>query len=73
MGDGIIQDKTGNGMGMDNAYQTSDGWVLMAATNRKMWERCCEALSWDDWVNDPKFAGRNDRRKNYKMGINEIR
>ena len=67
LGDGIIQDKTGNGMGMDNAYQTSDGWVLMAATNRKMWERCCEALSWDDWVNDPKFAGRNDRRKNYKM------
>ena len=67
LGDGIIQDKTGNGMGMDNAYQTSDGWVLMAATNRKMWERCCEALGWDDWVNDPKFAGRNDRRKNYKM------
>ena len=67
LGDGIIQDKTGNGMGMDNAYQTSDGWVLMAATNRKMWERCCEALGWDDWVNDPKFEGRNERRKNYKM------
>ena len=67
LGDGIIQDKTGNGMGMDNAYETSDGWVLMAATNRKMWERCCEALGWDDWVNDPKFEGRNDRRKNYKM------
>ena len=66
LGDGIIQDKTGNGMGMDNAYQTSDGWVLMAATNRKMWERCCEALGWDDWVNDPNFEGRNDRRKNYK-------
>ena len=72
LGDGIIQDKTGNGMGMDNAYETSDGWVLMAATNRKMWERCCEALGWDDWVNDPKFEGRNDRRKNYKMIENRL-
>ena len=67
LGDGIIQGKTGNGMGMDNSYQTSDGWILMAATNRKMWERCCEALGWDDWVDDPRFEGRNDRRENHKI------
>jgi CoA:oxalate CoA-transferase len=64
LGEGIEEEREGNGRGLNNAYQTSDGWVYIAATNDSMWQRVCEALGKPEWQKDPRFANRNDRRKN---------
>ena len=61
LGDGTVQEREGNGVGLMNAYQTSDGWVFIAAVNDAMWTRVCEAIEHPDWLNDPRFATRADR------------
>ena len=63
LGDGTIERREGNGAGLSNAYQTSDGWVFIAAVNDAMWRRVCEALEKPDWVDDPRYSGRALRRK----------
>ena len=63
LGDGTVQQREGNGVGLSNAYQTADGWVYIAANNDAMWKRLCEALDRPGWLEDPRFATRADRRK----------
>ena len=64
LGGGIVQERNGNGSGLENAYQTADGWMLISATNDAMWKRVCEALTKPEWFEDPRFATRTDRRAN---------
>ena len=64
LGDGTIEEREGNGTGLSNAYQTSDGWVFIAAVNDAMWRRVCEAMEKPDWVDDPRYSSRALRRKN---------
>ena len=64
LGDGTIEEREGNGAGLSNAYQTSDGWVFIAAVNDAMWRRVCEAMEKPDWVDDPRYSNRALRRKN---------
>ena len=55
--------RDGNGSGLMNAYQTSDGWAYIASNNDAMWGRVCEAMSRPDWLADERFstrAGRNE-------------
>ena len=61
LGDGTVQQRDGNGTGLSNAYQTSDGWVYIAAGNDAMWKRVCEALDKPHWVADQRFATRPGR------------
>ena len=61
LGAGTVQEREGNGSGLNNAYQTSDGWVYIAATNDAMWRRVCEALEKSEWLEDPRFATRAGR------------
>ena len=64
LGDGTIEEREGNGAGLSNAYQTSDGWVFIAAVNDAMWRRVCEAMEKPDWVDDPRYSNRALRRRN---------
>ena len=61
LGDGTLQQREGNGSGLSNAFETSDGWLIVAATNEAMWDRVCEALEMPDLLKDPRFATRQDR------------
>ena len=61
LGEGITQEREGNGRGLSNAYQTADGWVYIAATNDAMWQRICEALQMPQWLGDARFATRAGR------------
>ena len=44
LGEGKLQEREGNGSGLGNAFETSDGWLIVAANNEAMWTRICEAL-----------------------------
>ena len=61
LGDGTVQEREGNGQGLSNAYQTSDGWVYMAANNDAMWRRVCGALDRPEWLEDARLATREGR------------
>ena len=61
LGDGTLQQREGNGSGLSNAFKTSDGWLIVAATNEAMWDRVCEALDRPDLLDDPRFATRGAR------------
>ena len=63
LGDGYVQQREGNGSGLGGTYQTSDGWIIIAANNDAMWERICEALEKPEWLSDPRFATRANRRE----------
>ena len=64
LGEGKVQKREGNGAGLGNMFQTSDGWVIIAATNDAMWIRACEALGRPELLEDPRFATRADRSAN---------
>ncbi len=64
LGGGIVEERKGNGRGLNNAYQTSDGWIYIAAANDAMWKRVCEAFEKPEWESDPKFSTRADREAN---------
>ena len=61
LGEGTEQGRRGNGSGLDNAFETSDGWVIVAANNEAMWGRICDALDRPDLAQDPRFATRQGR------------
>ena len=62
LGNGYVQEREGNGVGLSNAYQTADGWVYIAANNDAMWKRISEALEKPEWLEDPRYATRADRK-----------
>jgi CoA:oxalate CoA-transferase len=64
LGDGTISERRGNGSGLGGMYKTADGWLIIAANNDHMWLRICEALEKPQWLEDPRFATRNDRAEN---------
>ena len=55
LGDGIVPERTGNGRGLMNTYETRDGWVLIAAISDNIWPRLCEAIDAPDWLDDARF------------------
>ena len=61
LGDGTLSERDGNGSGLMNAYQTSDGWAYIASNNDAMWKRVCEAMDRPDWLADERFATRAGR------------
>ncbi len=63
LGDGAVQEREGNGRGANNAYQTTDGWIFLAAASDAMWPRMCQAIGRTDWLEDPRYGTRADRDK----------
>jgi CoA:oxalate CoA-transferase len=66
LGAGIIPERTGNGRGLQNTYQTKDGWVLIAAVSDNIWPRVCKAIGAPEWENDPRFARPSDRQREWQ-------
>lgn len=64
LGDGFEQQREGNGRGTGGTYQTSDGWMIIAANNEAMWTRLCEAIDKPEWLEDERFATREGRTQN---------
>jgi CoA:oxalate CoA-transferase len=67
LGAGIIPERTGNGRGLQNTYQTKDGWVLIAAVSDHIWPRVCKAIGAPQLEKDPRFARPSDRQKAWQL------
>jgi crotonobetainyl-CoA:carnitine CoA-transferase CaiB-like acyl-CoA transferase len=67
LGAEIIPERTGNGRGLQNTYQTKDGWVLIAAVSDNIWPRVCKAIDAQEWEKDPRFARPSDRQKEWQV------
>jgi formyl-CoA transferase len=44
-------------------YRTSDGYINIATTGGKMWERMCAALGRPEWAKSPEYATAPERLK----------
>ena len=69
LGDGVETTRPdtaigGGGTPFGGMYETEDGHVILAAGNDNMWPRVCEALGHPEWLEDPRFATRDDRTDN---------
>jgi CoA:oxalate CoA-transferase len=64
LGEGKVQERDGNGAGLSNTFQTSDGWIIVAATNEAMWLRACEAFGRPELLEDERFSSRAARSDN---------
>jgi len=67
LGAGSVPERTGNGQGLTNTYQSSDGWVLIAAVSDNIWPRLCDAIDAVDWKSDPRFQRQSDRAKAWQV------
>ncbi len=67
LGAGIIPERIGNGRGLQNTYQTKDGWVLIAAVSDNIWPRVCKAIEAPEWEDDPRFRRSRDREKAWEV------
>ncbi|MDT4845824.1 Formyl-CoA:oxalate CoA-transferase [compost metagenome] len=45
----------------NEAFQTADGWMMVAAYNGNRWERLCAVLGHPEWTDDPRFASSAQR------------
>ena len=67
LGGGIqtSRDTVGGGSGIvGGMYETSDGYMIIAAGNDAMWQRMCEAMEKPEWAKDPRFSSRSERQSN---------
>jgi len=48
------------------AFQTQDGWILIAAANQNLWEKMAQALKLDWMLQEPKFKDNPSRMANLK-------
>jgi crotonobetainyl-CoA:carnitine CoA-transferase CaiB-like acyl-CoA transferase len=46
------------------AFRCSDGFVVVAAPNERLWQRVCAALEKPQWLEDPRFATNVERNQN---------
>jgi crotonobetainyl-CoA:carnitine CoA-transferase CaiB-like acyl-CoA transferase len=45
-------------------FETKDGYMMIGAAGQSIWERCARALGHPEWLEDPRFARAQARRKN---------
>jgi crotonobetainyl-CoA:carnitine CoA-transferase CaiB-like acyl-CoA transferase len=46
------------------AFQTTDGWIVVGGANQRAWQRLVEALGVPELADDPRFRNNPDRMKN---------
>ena len=54
-----------------NAYQASDGWVLLCSASNPPWERLCNVMGAPEYTTDPRFSELDNRMEN-RDAVNEI-
>jgi crotonobetainyl-CoA:carnitine CoA-transferase CaiB-like acyl-CoA transferase len=64
IGDGQLPAKIGSAApysAPNEAFEASDGWIMVAAYLGDRWRRLCEILELPELVDDPRFATSSDR------------
>lgn len=65
---GAVREPTGTAIANNapsNIYRSKDGrWVVIAANSANLWPRLCEEMGLPELVDDPRFAGHDDRGRN---------
>jgi crotonobetainyl-CoA:carnitine CoA-transferase CaiB-like acyl-CoA transferase len=51
------------------AFETADGWMIVACAKEKFWQRLCSALGRPDLVDDERFDSFSTRRANQEVLI----
>jgi crotonobetainyl-CoA:carnitine CoA-transferase CaiB-like acyl-CoA transferase len=51
------------------AFPAKDDWVVVAAFTDRMWQGVCRAVERTEWIDDPRFKGKQDRSDNRKILI----
>jgi crotonobetainyl-CoA:carnitine CoA-transferase CaiB-like acyl-CoA transferase len=66
VGEGLVPKRHGNRIGAppNNTFRCKDGWVYITAGAQDMWRPVCETIGRPEWVEDPRFASREARRRN---------
>lgn len=67
LGSGQLPQKQGSGTSMNapyEAFQTSDGYLLIAAGNNPLWEKLCRAIGRPELIEDPRYLDNPDRVRN---------
>ncbi len=54
------------------AFEASDGWLMIAAGNDNLFRRLCAAIGRDDLASDPRFASNAGRVANREPLLSEI-
>ena len=54
-----------------NAYQASDGWVLLCSASNPPWVRLCNVMDTPEYASDPRFSELDSRMEN-RDAVNEI-
>jgi crotonobetainyl-CoA:carnitine CoA-transferase CaiB-like acyl-CoA transferase len=73
LGAGIVPERSGNGSGLTNTYETSDGWVLIAAMSDNIWPRLCEAIGAPEWQTEARFRSVEERGKAWQAIEDRLR
>ncbi len=47
------------------SFQTSDGYIIIAVGNNRLWKELCRVLGHPEWAEDPRFATNSLRVENY--------
>ena len=54
------------------AFETKDGWILIAAANQNLWEKLAQALKLDWMLKEPKFKDNPSRMANLKEFLGHL-
>jgi crotonobetainyl-CoA:carnitine CoA-transferase CaiB-like acyl-CoA transferase len=54
------------------AFAASDGHLVIAAGNDRLFARLCKVLGREDWIEDPNFRGNRDRLRNRELLVSQI-
>jgi len=50
-------------------FTTTDGYINIAASGQRIWERCCECLGKPEWATDPRYVN-GDARSVHRDQLN---
>ena len=50
-------------------FTTTDGYINIAATGQRIWERCCESFGKPQWATDPRYVN-GDARSVHRDALN---
>lgn len=65
------QGTTARGMAPYQAYECTDGWLIVAAPNDRLFERLAKVLGHPEWPDDPRFNTNQKRWENLDA-LNEL-
>jgi formyl-CoA transferase len=55
------------------AFAASDGHLVIAAGNDRLFAKLCKVLGREEWIDDPNFRGNRDRLKNRDLLVSQIK